>query len=100
MKKNHEKLTDAIGMLNQETIHGCITDISYSGRKANRKRVVAVLAACMAMLLMLGVVIAAPMMRKEDPIVHGEVLHLIIIGLGSEVAMALDEGIDPVFDFF
>ena len=72
MKKNHEKLTDAIGMLNQETIHGCITDTSYSRRTTNRKRVVAVLAACMAMLLMLGAVIVAPMMKAEDPILPSE----------------------------
>ncbi|MBQ7316469.1 MAG: hypothetical protein IJW90_05080 [Clostridia bacterium] len=68
MKKNHEKLTDAIGMLNQETIHGCITATSASGRTTNRKRAVILMAACMATLLMLGAVIAIPLMRAEDPI--------------------------------
>lgn len=72
MKKNHEKLTDAIGMLNQETIHGCITATSSSGRTTNRKRAVVLLAACMATLLMLGALIAVPLMRAEDPILPSE----------------------------
>ena len=67
MKKNHEKLTDAIGMLNQETIHGCIGDVPRSRHILNPRRAVALLAACLAMMLVVGAVIAVPLMRADEP---------------------------------
>ena len=35
-----------------------------------------------------------------DTELHGKVLHFIVIGLGSEVAMAVDEGIGPALYLF
>ena len=67
MKKNHEKLTDAIGMLNQETIHGCVKDAPHTRRVLNGRRAVALMAACLAMILVVGAVIAVPLMKADEP---------------------------------
>ncbi|MBE6585153.1 MAG: hypothetical protein E7645_01350 [Ruminococcaceae bacterium] len=68
MKKNHEKLTDAIGMLNQETVHECFAERSREHRVLNGRRTVALIAACLSLMLMVGAVVALPLMQIGEPL--------------------------------
>ncbi len=73
MKTNKEKLNDAVGMLDGETVQTAMTraaDMKASRltrRATLRRRAVILLAACLSLTLMLGALLAIPLMTAEDP---------------------------------
>ena len=73
MKTNQEKLDDAVGMLDGETVQTAMTRAAYmkearmTRRDVFRRRAAVVLAACLSLTLMLGALLAVPLMTAEDP---------------------------------
>ena len=73
MKTNQEKLNDAVGMLDGETVQTAMTRAAYmkearmTRRAVFRRRAAVVLAACLSLTLMLGALLAVPLMTAEDP---------------------------------
>ncbi|MBQ9151964.1 MAG: hypothetical protein IJX72_06915 [Clostridia bacterium] len=73
MKTNKEKMNDAVGMLDEETVQSAMTHattmrtVQISRRATMRRRAVVLLAACLSLALMLGVLLAVPLMTANDP---------------------------------
>ncbi len=72
MKKNREKLTDAFGMLREDTLADCVVDTYVPHRAAirgaARRRVALIAAACMTFALLAGALLALPFLRAEEPV--------------------------------
>ena len=69
---NKEKLNDAVGMLDGEIVQTSLNRATYM--KANRltrraplRRATVLLAACLSLILLVGALLAIPMMMSEDP---------------------------------
>ncbi len=73
MKNNQEKLTDAFGMLREDTLQACVGDPPVPYRTANcgvaRRRVAVLLAACLTFALLTTALLVLPFLRAEDPAV-------------------------------
>lgn len=73
MKTNKEKLSDAVGMLDGETVQNAMTRAAHIKtnrslhRATLRRRAVILLAACLSLTLMLGALLAIPLMTADDP---------------------------------
>ncbi len=73
MKTNKEKLNDAVGMLDGETVQDAMTRAAdmrtarITRRTTMRRRAVVLLAACLSLTLMLGALLAIPLMTADDP---------------------------------
>lgn len=75
---NKEKLNDAVGMLDGETVQTAMT--RAADLKANRlirratlrRRAVVLLAACLSLTLLVGAMLAIPMMTPDEPPVTSE----------------------------
>ncbi len=71
MKKNREKLTDAFGMLREDTLADCVVDTYVPHRAAirgaARRRVALIAAASMTFALLAGALLALPFLRAEEP---------------------------------
>ncbi len=79
MKNNQEKLTDAFGMLREDTLASCVADTHASPRTAThavtRRRVAVLLAACLTFALLATALIALPFLRAEEPAVPTETVE-------------------------
>ena len=69
MKNNQEKLTDAFGMLREDTLAACVTDTPpiRHGRSVTIRRVAVLLAACLTLSMMVAAILILPALRSEDP---------------------------------
>ena len=73
MKTNKEKLNDAVGMLDEETVQSAMAYAAnrkatqISRRATMRRRAAVLLAACLSLALMLGALLAIPLMTAEQP---------------------------------
>ena len=73
MKTNKEKLNDAVGMLDSETVQDAMTRAAdmrkarMTRRAVMRRRATVLLAACLSLTLMLGALLAIPLMTADDP---------------------------------
>lgn len=73
MKTNKDKLNDAVGMLDEETVQGAMSHatnmraLQISRRVTLRRRAMVLLAACLSLTLMLGALLAIPLMTADDP---------------------------------
>ncbi len=71
MKKNREKLTDAFGMLREDTLADGVVDTYVPHRAAirgaARRRVALVAAACMTFALLTAALVALPFLRADEP---------------------------------
>lgn len=71
---NQEKLNDAVGMLDGETIQSAMTRAAYVKearmlrRATLRRRAAVALAACLSLALMMGALLAIPLMTADDPV--------------------------------
>ena len=76
MKNNQEKLTDAFGMLREDTLNACVTDTPAAypaaARGVTRRRVAVLLAACLTFALLTTALIALPFLRSEEPAVPAD----------------------------
>lgn len=70
MKTNREKLTHAFGSLRGDTLQAAMTAMETPViRKSSRaRRLVALTAACLAVVMILGAVVAVPLMTADDPV--------------------------------
>lgn len=71
MKNDQDKLTDAFGMLREDTLHACVDDSrspKATARPAMYRRVAVLLAACLALTLTAAALLALPLLRSDDPI--------------------------------
>lgn len=69
MKNNQEKLTDAFGMLREDTVDACVTDKPSirPARSRTARRVAVLLAACLTFAMMGALVLILPALRSEGP---------------------------------
>lgn len=72
MKSNKEKLIDAIGMLDEETVATAMADTSSKAVRTGhsalmRRRAAVLLAASLALTLVLGALFAIPLMTADEP---------------------------------
>ncbi len=73
MKTNKEKMNDAVGMLDEETVQSAMTHaatmrtVQISRRATMRRRAAVLLAACLSLALILGTLLAIPLMTADDP---------------------------------
>ena len=70
---NKEKLNDAVGMLDEETVQNAVTratsmkETRILHRATLRRRAVVLLAACLSLALMLGVLLMIPLLTADEP---------------------------------
>lgn len=71
MKNNREKLNHAFEGLRGDTLEGVMTvmESPVAGRSNRTRRLVTLTAACLAVVMMLGAVVAVPLLTAEDPTV-------------------------------
>ena len=73
MKTNKEKLNDAVGMLDEETVQSAMIhavsmkETRILHRATLRRRAAVLLAACLSLTLMLGALLAIPLMTADEP---------------------------------
>ena len=73
MKTNQDKLNDALGMVDEETVRKTMLHAEgmkaahLSRRAVMRRRLTVLAAACLMLTLMVGAVLAVPYMRADDP---------------------------------
>ena len=73
LNTNKEKLNDAVGMLDEDTVQTAmiraadLKEIRVERRATLRRRAVVLLAACLSLTLMIGALLAIPMMTPHDP---------------------------------
>ena len=72
MKNNQEKLTDALGLLREDTLHTCTIPAKRPARALQRRRVAVLLAACLTFTLMVGAMLALPFLGSDDPLPPAE----------------------------
>lgn len=67
MKNNQEKLTDAFGMLREDTLDACVTDKAAprSVRSRTARRVAVLLAACLTFAMMASLMLILPALRAD-----------------------------------
>lgn len=70
---NKEKMSDAVGMLDEESVQSAMTRAAHIKesrifhRTVLRRRAAVLLAACLSLTLMLGALLAIPLMTTKDP---------------------------------
>ena len=73
MKKNRDKLNDALGMVDEVLMQGAMSHAEgmraaqISRRAMIRRRVAVLAAACLSMALLAGAVLALPALRSDEP---------------------------------
>ena len=69
MKNNHDKLTDAFGMLREDTLDVCVTATAAPrrNRSATARRVAVLLAACLTFAMTAALILILPALRSEEP---------------------------------
>ena len=101
MKTNKEKLNDAVGMLDEETVQRAMTRAS-SMKESNTlrrttmcRRAVVLLAACLSLSVMMGVLLAIPLLTADDPTLpetnHGQ--------LTTGESLPLEPGVQPTLSY-
>ena len=74
MKTNREKLHDALGMVDEDIVQSAMTHAAsmkaahISRRAVLRRRLAILAAACLALTLMAGAILAVPLLTADDPI--------------------------------
>ncbi len=101
MKTNKEKLNDAVGMLDEETVQRAMTRAA-SMKESNTlrrttmcRRAVVLLAACLSLSVMMGVLLAIPLLTADDPTLpetnHGQ--------LTTGESLPLEPGVQPTLSY-
>ena len=73
MKNNQDKLNDALGMVDEATVQSAMLHAEgmrtahLSRRALLRRRVAVVVAACLALTLMVGAILAVPLLTADEP---------------------------------
>ena len=69
MKNNLDKLNDAVGMLDEKTVKEAM-DVGVRHRRTVHRRAVALIAACLALILVAGGLVAVPLLSAPEPVVE------------------------------
>ena len=69
MKNNLDKLNDAVGMLDEKTVKEAM-DVGVRHRRTVHRRAVALIAACLALILVAGAMVAVPLLTATEPVVE------------------------------